>query len=180
MIASKWTSISLPVLENDFFEWKGDYCIVTNYCNGGTLFDYIQNGRVLDNLTVFRIVHDCLHGLNALHNHKPSIVHRDLKPDNIFRNGYGQFVLGDMGLSRLVRTDTLSYTTSINYIAYQSLEIIQTGKYTIASDMWCLGCVLLCMLTKNPLYLEQYFRHRKETMGMTILRNHDYIDTITQ
>ena len=162
----------------DFFEWQGDYCIVTNYCSGGTLFDFIRKKKVLEPFTIFRILHDCLKGLTILHDHKPSIVHRDLKPDNIFCNNYGQFVLGDMGLSRLVKIDTLSYTTSVNYIAYQSPEIIQTGKYTIISDIWCMGGVLLCMLTKNPSYLEEYLYKNKETLGSTLLRCRDYIDTI--
>lgn len=164
----------------DFFEFKGDYCIVTNYCRGGTLFDRIQNNTIIQDTTmIFRILRDCLIGLSILHNHKPSIVHRDLKPDNIFYDEeMGNFVLGDMGLSRLVKTETLSYTTTVNYIAYQSPEIIRTGKYTTFSDIWCVGCVLLCVLTNNPLYLEEHLYKKQETFGNTVLKCKDYIDTV--
>jgi serine/threonine protein kinase len=153
----------------DFFQWKGDYCIVTNYCTGGTLFDHIQSQtNPYSTKTISRILHDCLQGLCVLHSHRPSIVHRDIKPDNIFMNENGQFVLGDMGLSRLVNEDTLAYTTNIGYIAYRSPSMIKNGKYSTRSDIWSIGCILLCLLTLSPLFLEEYFHNKKETLGQSI------------
>ena len=162
----------------DFFQWNGDYCIVTNYCSGGTLFDHILSQK--HHFPVDRILHilyDCLQGLHVLHSHNPCIVHRDLKPDNIFLSGYGHFVVGDMGLARLVKKDSMSYTSHIGYIAYRSPELIKTNKYTICSDIWCIGGILLSIMSKNPTYMEDYLKYHKKTLSESISQN--YHNTIT-
>ena len=55
--------------------------MVTEYCNGGTLKQYIQKNGKLDEDKSVLFVHKILEGYQHLVDKK--IVHRDLKPANI-------------------------------------------------------------------------------------------------
>lgn len=147
----------------DFFEWKGDYCIITNYCPGGTLHDrIIKQPKSVDIIHIFK---DCIKGLHALHSHHPPIVHRDLKPDNIFYDTYNNVILGDLGLARLVDKHTNHYHSRIGYISYKSPETISHNTYSTSSDIWHLGCVLVTVLTMNASLLERCMEQSGRPIG---------------
>lgn len=147
----------------DFFEWKGDYCIVTNYCPGGTLHDRIL--RQPDTVDIYHVFKDCVKGLHALHSHSPPIIHRDLKPDNIFYDTYNNVILGDLGLARLVDKHTNHYHSRIGYISYKSPETISHNTYSTSSDIWHLGCVMVTVLTMNATLLETYMEQNGRPIG---------------
>ena len=55
--------------------------IITEYCSGGELFDYIVSKRRLPEIEACRIFQQLINGLEYLH--KQKICHRDLKPENL-------------------------------------------------------------------------------------------------
>ena len=74
--------------------------------------------------------------------HAQHLIHRDIKPSNIFVTPFGEYKLGDFGISREVeRTNaTLSQKGTKSYMAP---EMILGEKYGKDVDLYALG--LPCM-----------------------------------
>lgn len=80
-----------------------------------------------------------------------NIIHCDLKPENILlrhpkRSG---IKVVDFGSSCRSNRQTYSYIQSR---FYRSPEVILGLPYTVAIDMWSLGCILVEMHTGEPLF----------------------------
>lgn len=97
-------------------------------------------------------LHSCLcHILLALHYmHHLGIAHGDLKPNNVVLNTLDDLVLIDFGQSYMVDDDIHSEYTQT--ICYRAPEIILTSKFTTATDIWALGCIVFECLTKTLLF----------------------------
>lgn len=99
---SIWSSLHHPnivemyqVLENDDATF-----VLAEYCDGGTLLDYISSsprGYLLedDAKQIFRQLAEAVKYLHL----EVGLVHRDIKLDNVLLNKDGTVKLGDMGLS---------------------------------------------------------------------------------
>ena len=125
-----------------------------------------------------------LEGLQVLHeNH---LAHRDLKPANIFVTRCAPdwwIKLGDFGILRRISTAQNSMLTRIGTPDYMAPEILfenddedQDSPYTLAVDIWSLGCVLFRLLSQQlpfPLvkHLRLYWRSKK-TFPTDILIEH--------
>ncbi len=89
-----------------------------------------------------RYITAALRGLAYLH--EKSILHLDLKPANMLVAADGSLKLADFGATKWLAAGANSMTTQrvIGTPAYMSPEIISTGKYSKASDMWAIGCCI--------------------------------------
>lgn len=111
-----------------------------------------------NNFTVLNVVNmglDILNGLKVCHEN--GIIHRDIKEDNIFLTGDGVCKIGDFGVSKELKGNTLAESVkgTPNYLAPE----VQLGKggYTQSVDLYSLGIVLYRLLnySRNP-FLPQY------------------------
>ena len=115
-----------------------------------------------------------LEGLQVLHGYH--LAHRDLKPANIFvaRCAPEWWIkLGDFGIARRIFTEHNSRLTRIGTYDYMAPEILfesnddeQNSSYTLAIDVWSLGCVLFRLLTQGFPFpkgrdLQLYLQSRK-------------------
>ena len=115
-----------------------------------------------------------LEGREVLHGYH--LAHRDLKPANIFvaRLAPDWWIkLGDFGIVRRICTEQNSKLIRIGTLDYMAPEILldnddedQDSPYTLAVDIWSLGCVLFRLLTQQfPFpevkHLRQYWRLKK-------------------
>jgi ATP-dependent Lon protease len=97
----------------DIFRESGRYALVTEYADGGTLWDLTEGAsgsaprKAMDAATVKPIVLAILDGLCALHEH--NIVHRDIKPENILRCD-DTWKIADFGISKLVSSPVTGFT----------------------------------------------------------------------
>ena len=111
-----------------------------------------------------------LEGLAELHGQ--NWAHRDLKPSNIFVVDTSPWwvKIGDFGISKRIRSGNTRFQTMIGtrgFVAPEVLNLVSevddedTGddedEYTVAVDMWSLGCVIFQLLT-----LETPFANRKK------------------
>jgi serine/threonine protein kinase len=90
-------------------------------------------------------------GICYCHCHR--IIHRDLKPQNLLINQLGYIKLADFGLARAFTVPLRNYTHEVVTLWYRAPEILLGSKfYSIAIDIWSLGCIIAEMMTKKALF----------------------------
>ena len=117
--------------------------IITEYCSGGELFDYIVSKRRLQEIEACRIYQQLINGLEYLH--KQKICHRDLKPENLLFDSKHNLKIADFGLSKDYVYGKLS--TPCGSPCYAAPEMVTGRKYfgdTV--DIWSSGIVLYSMV----------------------------------
>lgn len=115
-------------------------------------------------------------GLEILHGY--NWAHRDLKPRNIFvvRDAPQWWIkIGDFGISKRIRAEQRGMYSRVgtdDYMApemfwgdYNDTDAGETLPFTLAVDLWSLGCVLFRLLTrqlpfKSPSNLLRYYRSK--------------------
>ena len=117
--------------------------IITEYCSGGELFDYIVSKRRLQEIEACRIFQQLINGLEYIH--KQKICHRDLKPENLLFDSKHNLKIADFGLSNDYIFGRLS--TPCGSPCYAAPEMVTGRKYygdTV--DIWSSGIVLYSMV----------------------------------
>ena len=128
------------------FNTKDSYVLVTEYCEGGELYDQVKNQ--LSETQIAVIFKQLLSGLAYLHSN--NIVHRDLKLENILiqeiekskTNGEELFNIKiiDFGTARIFsnKKKPQSIVGSSYYIAPEVLR----QNYNKECDLWSVGVIL--------------------------------------
>ena len=105
------------------------------FVKGLTLADEVKKSRALPEL--LRIFQKLCEGVAFAHSH--DVIHRDLKPENIMVGGFGEVLVMDWGLAKLLSPDNSSQTlliknrTSDSDKKQKSGEIsstLKTGQFT--------------------------------------------------
>ena len=91
-------------------------------------------------------------GMCYLHNCTPPVIHRDLKSANLMVDASFRVKVGDFNLSRVTaanRATGNSVSTSVNLHSprWSAPEVLDTGDYSKASDVYSFGIVLWEILT---------------------------------
>nr|XP_020514079.1 cyclin-dependent kinase-like 5 [Labrus bergylta] len=87
--------------------------------------------------------------------HQQNIIHRDIKPENILISQGDLIKLCDFGFARTMTmpTDGGVYTDYVATRWYRAPELlVGDTKYGKPVDVWAVGCLLLEMLTGQPLF----------------------------
>jgi len=131
-------------------EASGCLCIVTEFADGGDLYQKITQHQKLRTFfresDVWHCVFGMVHGLKALHDMK--ILHRDMKCANVFLGLKGEVKLGDFNVSKVAKRGLCMTQTGTPY--YASPEVWRDMPYDAKSDMWSLGCILYEMVALRP------------------------------
>ncbi|KAI8767891.1 cyclin-dependent kinase 4 [Biomphalaria glabrata] len=90
-----------------------------------------------------------VNGIDFLHSNR--IVHRDLKPQNILITSDGVLKLADFGLARIYASD-MKLTSVVVTLWYRAPEVLLTGQYATAVDMWSCGCIFAELYLRKPLF----------------------------
>jgi len=127
--------------------------IVTDYCNGGSLIEYLKNNPKIPISEKIQFIKDIAKGMLHLHCGIPGkeVIHRDLAARNILlRNGVA--VITDFGLSR-VKTSVEDYQKTqhnVGPLKWMSPESLIDGKYSIKSDVFSFAVVIYEIITQEP------------------------------
>ena len=76
-----------------------------------------------------------------------NIIHRDIKPANIMVSQFGNYKLGDFGVSKIM--DHATYATAMGTPEYQAPEVVHMGKYGQTADIYSLGIALYWLLNNR-------------------------------
>lgn len=128
------------------WEFNNYYYIMTELCEGGTLFNFLQDNKnyKIDEFRIWKILIEILNGLKFIHS--KNYLHLDLKPANIFITFEGSLKIGDFGLSTKlpILEKDFDLEGDRNYIAP---ELINDKIYTPFADIFSVGLIILEIAT---------------------------------
>nr|XP_046250828.1 dual specificity tyrosine-phosphorylation-regulated kinase 4 isoform X2 [Scatophagus argus] len=134
----------------EYFYFRNHLCISFELL-GVNLYELIKknNFQGFSLALIRRFTHALLRCLQMLHREK--IIHCDLKPENILlsQRGPGNIKVVDFGSSCYEQQRVYTYIQSR---FYRSPEVILGHPYSMAIDMWSLGCILAELYTGYPLF----------------------------
>jgi NIMA (never in mitosis gene a)-related kinase len=99
----------------------------------------------LDEERAWNIFLQMASGLHYIHTQR--ILHRDMKSANVFLCAGGKVKIGDLGVARVLGTNTAFARSLVGTPYYLSPELCEDKPYNEKSDVWALGCILYEMLT---------------------------------
>ncbi|XP_045061106.1 dual specificity tyrosine-phosphorylation-regulated kinase 4 isoform X3 [Coregonus clupeaformis] len=134
----------------EYFYFRNHLCISFELL-GVNLYELIKknNFQGFSLALIRRFTHSLLKCLQMLH--KEKIIHCDLKPENILlsQKGQGNIKVVDFGSSCYEQQRVYTYIQSR---FYRSPEVILGHPYSMAIDMWSLGCIMAELYTGFPLF----------------------------
>ncbi|WCJ41125.1 hypothetical protein M5689_022009 [Euphorbia peplus] len=95
-------------------------------------------------------LYQLLRGLKYVHS--ANVLHRDLKPSNLLLNADCDLKICDFGLARTT-SETDFMTEYVVTRWYRAPELLlNCSEYTAAIDIWSVGCILMEILRREPLF----------------------------
>ena len=139
-------------LDSDFivklnysFQTSKFFCLVIDYCPGGTLADLLSKERCLAEPKAKKYLAEVLLALETLH--KQNILYRDLKPENILIDSRGHIKITDFGLAKQGISDEKSAESFCGTVSYIAPEVIEKKGYGKTADWYAFGVLMFEMLT---------------------------------
>ena len=131
---------------------EGRYYIAMRFIDGKPLDQVLQSRSTLPWEEVRSIFEHMCTALTFAH--ERGLIHRDVKPQNIMISPTDGAVLTDFGLVRAMEGSGIGTRTGvmIGTPAYMAPEIWRGESADAASDQYALACVLVEMLTGQPLF----------------------------
>lgn len=157
----------------DVFETCERLYIVTEYLNGGTLFEYLEQTSFHVTEDMARsLTADVARGLQFLHEN--GIIHRDIKLENIMLRNEKKGVRGiiiDYGLSCFLGPDQVS-SEPVGTLKYVAPEIISRLSYREKVDSWSLGVILYILLQGTV----PFYGKSDQDVALRILKRHIHFE----
>ena len=122
--------------------------LVMELLPGPTLTGYLARRGPLPEREAVALAAQVASGLAAVHG--AGVVHRDIKPANLMFDARGTLKIVDFGIARLTQTVAMRLTARNAVIGsppYLSPEQLQGQRADERSDIYCLGGVMMTMLT---------------------------------
>ena len=131
-----------------YFDRKNIY-IITEYCEGGELFDKIKERNTYFNeKDAAKILKAVLQAVAYCHS--MGVVHRDLKPENILLEGndFEHIKLIDFGTSTVINKNK-KFNERLGTAYYIAPEVL-SKNYDEKCDLWSVGVIMYILLTGEP------------------------------
>ena len=141
----------LKILE--FYSTQKDYCLITELCSGGELFQHIIEKGPFDEKYTSYIMYQLFSAINYCH--KMKIIHRDIKPENILlvntnEDGFPNIKLCDFSLSKMcIGRSSMVQRKMVGSAYYIAPEILRK-KYNEKCDLWSCGVIMYILLSGRP------------------------------
>ncbi|XP_071705574.1 mitogen-activated protein kinase kinase kinase 20-like [Rutidosis leptorrhynchoides] len=128
------------------------YNVVLEYASGGCLSDKVKSSEnlKLSEHDVRRYSCSILKAIKFIH--QKGFVHCDIKLDNILVFNNDDVKIADFGLARKTAEDSKLRYDIRGTPFYMAPETVNGGQQKPASDVWAFGCLVLEMLTGQPVW----------------------------
>ncbi|CAI5743227.1 unnamed protein product [Peronospora destructor] len=136
---------------HDFFVEEKFYYLVTEFMEGGELFDRIVEKSYYNEREARDLVKLLLEAIKYCHD--AAIVHRDLKPENLLltsKDDDASIKLADFGFAKKVEFDTEGLVTACGTPGYVAPEILEGRPYGKTVDIWSIGVITYILLCGYP------------------------------
>ncbi|SPR00135.1 non-specific serine/threonine protein kinase [Plasmodiophora brassicae] len=133
----------------EVFEDPLDLYLVMEVCNGGELFDRIQQRGSFSEKDAAYVLRQIVSAIEYMHSHK--IAHLDLKPDNFLfksKDDDSKLKVIDFGMAASVQSR--KHLTRLCGTPYYIAPEVIERHYNEACDMWSIGVVMFVMLFGFP------------------------------
>ena len=131
----------------EVFQWKQQFVLVNELCEGGDLFTMIKNNKTFTEKKVAELMKQILSGV--VYMHKQNIMHRDLKPQNILYDTESKMLkIIDFGTATEYNPNEKHHLL-VGTPYYIAPEVIK-GQYTEKCDVWSCGVILYILLSGSP------------------------------
>lgn len=135
----------------EYFRRKKKLYLVFEFVDHTVLDDLERYPNGLEEQLVRKITYQVLRAIEFCHHH--NIIHRDVKPENILVSKMGVVKLCDFGFARTLAGPGETYTDYVATRWYRAPELlVGDANYGKAVDLWAIGCLIVEMLTGNPLF----------------------------
>ena len=105
----------------------------------------ILKKRSLSEQEIIKLGKDISHALVLCE--KKNIIHRNIKPYNVMISEFGDYKLGDFGVSKLWNQE--NYVAAMGAQEYQAPEVVHMEKYGQTADIYSLGITLYWLLNNR-------------------------------
>ena len=112
-----------------------------------TSLQQVLRERTLSEQEIIKLGKDISRALILCEN--KHIVHRDIKPVNIMVSQFGDYKLGDFGVSKIM--DHTTFATAMGTPEYQAPEVVHMEKYGQSADIYSLGITLYWLLNNRKM-----------------------------
>ncbi|KAG7386188.1 hypothetical protein PHYPSEUDO_000509 [Phytophthora pseudosyringae] len=136
---------------HDFFVEEKFYYLVTEFMEGGELFDRIVEKSYYNEREARDLVKLLLEAIKYCHD--ANIVHRDLKPENLLltsKNDDASIKLADFGFAKRIEFDSEGLVTACGTPGYVAPEILEGKPYGKTVDIWSIGVITYILLCGYP------------------------------
>jgi len=132
----------------EFYEDKKNFYIITEFCDGGELFDKIVEKGQLSEADAANIMKQLLSAVSYIHGNQ--IVHRDLKPENILLDTKKNNIIKiiDWGTARFFEKN--KKMNRISGTPYYIAPEVLLEKYDEKCDVWSCGVIMYILLCGYP------------------------------
>lgn len=135
------------------------------------LHQIIHSAQALTSEHTRYFLYQLLRGLKYVHS--ANVIHRDLKPSNLLVNENCELKIGDFGMARgLSSHPEESHSFMTEYVAtrwYRAPELLLSlNHYTLAIDLWSVGCIFAEMLGRKQLFPGKHYVHQLQLI-LTVL-----------
>ncbi|XP_048334926.2 mitogen-activated protein kinase kinase kinase 3 isoform X1 [Ziziphus jujuba] len=122
--------------------------VYLEYVSGGSIHKLLQEYGSFKEPVIQNYTRQITSGLAYLHGR--NTVHRDIKGANILVDPNGEVKLADFGMAKHITncSSMLSFKGSPYWMAPE--VVMNTNGYSLAVDIWSLGCTILEMATSKP------------------------------
>lgn len=132
----------------EFYEDKKNFYIITEWCDGGELFDMIVDKGSFNEDEAAWIMKQLLSAINYIHS--SNIVHRDLKPENILLDTKKNNIIKiiDWGTARFFEKN--KKMNKVSGTPYYIAPEVLFEKYDEKCDIWSCGVIMYILLCGYP------------------------------
>ena len=138
------------------FRENGDFYIITEYINGGSLENLLKKnnaqGKLIEEKLLWDLLIQSLSGLLYLHENQ-KIIHRDIKPDNLLIDQGGNLKISDFGVSAKntnYANELYKFHNTIRGpIPFMAPEVGLGLQYDFKSDLYMLGLTFFFLMSNK-------------------------------